>query len=84
MSFGETTSWGDSDPTQDDVLAGNIKLLEDVFGVCVVDPGDPFERSYRTPNIHASAHDIDMGFAQRVPPCGDQTPAYFGIDGPIF
>jgi len=84
MSFGETVTSGVSEPVQESALVNSLKLLEDVFGVCLVETGDPFERSYMTPHIHASEHDIDTGAAQRIPPCGDQTPAYFGINGPIF
>ncbi|HMS31163.1 MAG TPA: hypothetical protein PJ984_02080 [Candidatus Saccharibacteria bacterium] len=85
MSFGETVTSGVSEAVQEGALDSSLKLLKDVFGVCLVESGDDlFERDYLTPHIHASEYDIYTGSAQRVPPCGDQTPAYFGINGPIF
>ena len=55
-----------------------------MFGKCIIASGDQFEPDYWTPNIHASEHDIATGAAQRVPTCGDQTPAYLGFNGPTF
>lgn len=63
--------------------------IEEVFGeVEVLDakPNEsvnPFALVFHTRFIVASPADVDSGSAQRVPPCGDQTPAYLGaINGP--
>ncbi|MCB9823233.1 hypothetical protein H6800_03080 [Candidatus Nomurabacteria bacterium] len=74
------------DPQDTSAVLG--KIIE-VFGeVDVLDnepsvDEDPFEPILYTRFINASPSNLNDGSAQRVPPCGDQTPAYLGeINGP--
>ncbi len=66
-----------------------LARIEDVFGdVEVLGPEpteriNPFALVFHTAHIIASPSDLANGSAQRVPPCGDQTPAYLGdVNGP--
>lgn len=85
----ETGSDPHSDPAD---TTTDIEIIEEVFGEVEVlgsEPTqgvrvDPFELVFRTPHIIASEADIYNGSAQRVPPCGDQSPARLGLNGPKF
>ena len=66
-----------------------LAKIQDVFGevdVLLTEPSvdqDPFEPIFYTRFINASPSNLNDGSAQRVPFCGDQTPAYLGeINGP--
>lgn len=60
-----------------------LEILRNTFGVVEFDEATFF---YHTPHIITQEPNPDHmdGSAQRVPPCGDQTPAYLGLNGPIF
>lgn len=68
----------------------DLEIIKEVFGeVEELDPEptervNPFALVFRTPYIVASDADIYNGSAQRVPPCGDQSPARIGLNGPKF